>query len=188
MRESIKRQLKFVATIAVSMVVMYLVMYLNTFAGDHARWSETRLYMTVLMGSSMAVVMLVSMWGMYESSRFRTGVLVGCAALFGGALWLVRSQQTVDDSSYMSAMIPHHSIAILTSERAQIEDVRVRALADDIISAQRDEIGEMEWLLEDIERHGPARTEQEAARRPVPASAGGVQPDEAGDPGAVASQ
>jgi uncharacterized protein (DUF305 family) len=47
-------------------------------------------------------------------------------------------------------MIPHHSIAILTSERAKITDPRVRKLADDIIEAQRREIGEMEVLLRDI--------------------------------------
>ena len=65
-------------------------------------------------------------------------------------------------------MIPHHSIAILTSERAHIEDVRVRELADGIIDAQRREIKEMEWLIADIEANGKATTQAEAAQRPVP--------------------
>jgi uncharacterized protein (DUF305 family) len=51
----------------------------------------------------------------------------------------------------MKAMIPHHSIAILTSERANITDPRVRKLADDIIKAQRREIGEMEGLIRNID-------------------------------------
>ena len=68
----------------------------------------------------------------------------------------------------MSAMIPHHSIAILTSERANIEDQRVRELADEIIKAQRREIDEMKWLLDDIETNGRATTEAEAEARPVP--------------------
>jgi len=63
----------------------------------------------------------------------------------------VRSQVTVDDAEYMSAMIPHHSIAIMTSERAQISDPRVRKLADEIIEAQEREIAEMKYLIEDLE-------------------------------------
>ena len=51
----------------------------------------------------------------------------------------------------MRAMIPHHSIAILTSERAQIEDPRVRELADEIIDAQVKEIAEMKALIADLE-------------------------------------
>ena len=52
----------------------------------------------------------------------------------------------------MKAMIPHHSIAILTSERAHISDPRVRKLADGIIASQRREIAEMEVLLAELER------------------------------------
>ena len=48
-------------------------------------------------------------------------------------------------------MIPHHSIAILTSERANISDPRVRKLADDIIKAQKKEIQEMKALIEDLD-------------------------------------
>jgi len=73
-----------------------------------------------------------------------------------------------DDQAYMNGMIPHHSIAILTSERADIDDVRVRKLADEIIEAQRKEIAEMKWLVEDIEENGPATNEEEAQQRPVP--------------------
>ncbi len=64
-------------------------------------------------------------------------------------------------------MIPHHSIAILTSERANIDDVRVSELADEIIKAQRREIKEMQWLLDDIEQNGKAKTRRCEAR-PVP--------------------
>ena len=85
-----------------------------------------------------------------------------------GAIWLVRSQVTVTDTDYMEGMIPHHSIAILTSERAKIKDVRVRKLADDIIKAQRKEIMEMEWLIKDIKENGIVETELEKEERPVP--------------------
>lgn len=68
----------------------------------------------------------------------------------------------------MEGMIPHHSIAILTSERARIEDPRVRQLADEIIEAQRREIKEMEWLIADIKANGIAKTQEEADARAVP--------------------
>ena len=48
-------------------------------------------------------------------------------------------------------MIPHHSIAILTSERANIEDPQVQELADSIIEAQRNEIEEMKTYIKDLE-------------------------------------
>jgi hypothetical protein len=54
----------------------------------------------------------------------------------------------VDDVDYMKAMIPHHSIAIMTSRRAQISDPRVRKLADEIIESQEREIAEMKYLIE----------------------------------------
>jgi FlaA1/EpsC-like NDP-sugar epimerase len=160
--------LRFGAMILISMVVMYGVMYLNTYELADVRWSETRLFMTLLMGATMAVIMLGFMRKMFSDKRLNIAIYVGSVIVFLIALFLVRSQITVGDSAYMSAMIPHHSIAILTSERAQIEDVRVRELADQIIEAQRREIAEMNWLLEDIRQNGVAATQADADARPVP--------------------
>ena len=95
-------------------------------------------------------------------------ILAGAVVLFGLGLFLVRSATTVQDRSYMSAMIPHHSIAILTSERSELHDVRVCELAVGIIEAQRREIAEMDWLIEDIGENGDAETAAEAAQRPIP--------------------
>jgi len=158
----------FAAMIATSMVVMYGLMYLNTYELSHVRWSETRLYMTFIMGAAMAVIMLTFMRGMYANKKANLAIYIGSAVVFVVALFLVRSQALVEDRSWMSAMIPHHSIAILTSERAQIQDARARELADEIISAQRREILEMEWLMDDISENGIAATEAEAEARPVP--------------------
>lgn len=160
--------LRFAAMIATATAVMFGLTYLNIFALDHVRWSEMRAYMSVLMGAVMAVVMLAFMLPMYPRRWLNVAIVVGSVVLFSVALWLVRSQATIADASYMRAMIPHHSIAILTSERARIEDLRVRDLADRIIEAQRKEISEMEWLLEDIAEHGPATSRAEAEERPVP--------------------
>lgn len=175
MRGTTARYLKFAAMIVTSMVVMFAIKYLNTYVPEHAHFSRTRFFMTFMMGAAMAVVMLSFMLTMYRSTRINLGIYAGSVVVFLAALWLVRSQTTIEDEAWMHAMIPHHSIAILTSENADISDVRVRALADGIIEAQRREIDEMHWLLEDIAENGEARTAAEAQARPVPdfeASAG----------------
>jgi uncharacterized protein (DUF305 family) len=145
---------RFGAMIATSTVVMLGLMYLNTYQLDHVFFSETRTYMALVMGASMAVIMLAFMLKMYSNRRINIGIFVGSAAVFSLALWLVRSQATIEDVSYMKAMIPHHSIAILTSERAHISDPRVRKLADQIIESQRKEILEMKALIKDLEDKG----------------------------------
>ncbi len=160
---------RFGLMIATSTVVMFVLMYSNVFAFDHVRWSEERFYMALLMGGAMALVMFAFMRSMMYKNRAYNVVLVAVALVLGaGGLYLSRSQVLVDDQAYMKGMIPHHSIAILTSERADIDDVRVRELADGIIKAQRKEIKEMDWLIEDIEKNGPATTQEEAEQRPVP--------------------
>ena len=159
---------RFMAMVATSTAIMFGLMYLNTFELDHVFWSETRFWMMFVMGGTMMIVMLLFMWGMYRDTKKNVIILAVGAVVFAVALWLVRSQATVDDEDYMSAMIPHHSIAIMTSARANISDPRVRKLADSIIAAQVKEIAEMKLLLEDIEANGkmgdgtplPARTTQ----------------------------
>lgn len=160
--------LRFGAMILTSMVAMFVIMYLNTYELDHVTWSETRFYMTFVMGAAMAGIMLSFMLSMHRNSKVNIGIYVGSVAVFALSLWLVRSQTTVQDTSYMRAMIPHHSIAILTSERSELSDVRVVELADEIIKAQRREIQEMKWLIDDIDNNGVAETQQEADERPVP--------------------
>jgi len=147
----------FAGMIATSTAVMYVLMYLNTYAWDHIWWSETRFYMALLMGATMAMIMLGFMLKMYKNKKANAGIFATSVVVFLGSLWLVRSQDTVQDVAWMKAMIPHHSIAILTSERAEISDPRVRKLADEIIEAQRREIAEMKQLIADLE--GDANSE-----------------------------
>lgn len=170
-QESFGNYKKFFVMIGISMILMYFSTYLNSrLILEHAWFSETRLFMTLIMGSVMMVIMLAFMWKMYNNTRVNWAIFIGAGLLFLSAIWLVRSQVTVSDVDYMEGMIPHHSIAILTSERAQIEDVRVRELADEIIAAQRREIKEMEWLIEDIRANGTATSQEEADARPMPTS------------------
>ncbi|MGA8986515.1 DUF305 domain-containing protein [Aeromicrobium sp.] len=161
--------LRFGAMIVVSTLVMYALTYTNLFAIQHAQWSEERGYMAILMGSAMTVVMLSFMWGrMYPNTRVNVAILGAALAVGGTAFWLSQSQVLVGDQAYMKAMIPHHSIAILTSDRADFDDVRVRELADGISQTQVKEIKEMEWLLDDIDKNGKVTTSQAADQRAVP--------------------
>lgn len=142
---------KFALMTSTATVLMFGLMYLNTYSLGHVLWSETRLYMALLMGAVMAFVMLLFMWGMFSNRKVNIGILGGAGVVFVGSLYLMRSQETVNDVDYMRAMIPHHSIAIMTSERAQISDPRVRDLADEIIKSQRREISEMKALISDLD-------------------------------------
>jgi heme/copper-type cytochrome/quinol oxidase subunit 4 len=120
--------LRFGLMILTSAVVMYVVMYLNTYSIDHVYWSWTRFFMTMMSAATMTVIMLFFMLGMYRNRRVNAAIVAGAVVLFAAGLVLVRSQATIGDVAWMRAMIPHHSIAILTSERAHIEDPRVREL------------------------------------------------------------
>ncbi len=146
---------RFGAMIATSFVVMYGLMYLNTYRLAHVHFSQTRLWMALIMAAAMALTMLAFMRSMYPKQLVNATIAGLAAVLFASSLALVRSQQTVDDLSYMRAMIPHHSIAVLTSSRARIRDPRVRKLADGILEAQVREIDQMNTLIADLERVPP---------------------------------
>ncbi|MFC6282328.1 MULTISPECIES: DUF305 domain-containing protein [Polaromonas] len=142
---------RFASMIAVATIVMFGLMYLNTYELDHVFFSETRAYMALVMGAVMTMIMMGFMTHMLKSTRANVGIAAVSILVFVVSLWLVRSQSTVDDVSYMKAMIPHHSIAIMTSTRAHIADPRVRKLADGIVDAQVREIAEMKKLIKDIQ-------------------------------------
>jgi uncharacterized protein (DUF305 family) len=143
---------KFFIMLTLSFMAMYVTMYLNTYALDHVYFSMTRFYMACLGISVMGVIMLLMMKGMYTERKKNLAILIGSVILFGLALSLVRMQRPViGDVLYMKGMIPHHSIAILTSERADIKDPEVRKLAGEIIAAQKKEIEEMKKMINRLE-------------------------------------
>lgn len=142
----------FFIMLACSFAAMYITMYLNTYEIDHVYFSLTRFYMTCLGISAMAVIMWFFMRKMYQNKKKNIAILAGSVVLFISALALVRVQAPIiGDVLWMKAMIPHHSIAILTSERADIQDPEVKQLANDIIKAQRKEIEEMKTMINRLE-------------------------------------
>lgn len=167
-RRSLNMYIRFAAMILTAMVVMYWVMFAGTWEWSHVRFSQSRVFMAVTMGGTMMLVMLAWMLNMYKNTKANIAIVVIGILLIATGIALDRSQITVGDSAFMRAMIPHHSLAITRSERAQINDVRVCELAAGISSAQRREILEMDWLIDDIARNGIAATPEEAQARAVP--------------------
>ena len=143
---------KFFWMLGLSFVAMYITMYLNTYEFDHVYFSLTRFYMSCLGIAAMAVIMLSFMLNMYKNKKKNLAIYVGSAVLFLGALGLVRAQgPIIGDVLWMKAMIPHHSIAVLTSKRADIKDPEVKKLAEGIIEAQVKEIAQMKKMLYRLE-------------------------------------
>ncbi|GAB2528421.1 DUF305 domain-containing protein [Paramicrobacterium agarici] len=165
---SMKMYLRFAAMILTAMVLMYFVMFTGSWEWSHVRFSQSRVFMAITMGGTMGLVMLAWMLGMYKNLKANIAVIVASVLLIGGGIALDRSQITVDDTAFMRAMIPHHSLAITRAERFQNQDVRVCELAVEISKSQRREILEMNWLIRDIEQNGAAKTQEEAESRAVP--------------------
>lgn len=100
----------------------------------------------------MAVIMWFFMRKMYKNKKKNIAILAGSFLLFICALGLVRTQKPIiGDILWMKAMIPHHSIAILTSERANIKDPEAKKLAEEIIKAQEKEIQQMKKMIKRLE-------------------------------------
>jgi hypothetical protein len=160
--------LRFAAMILTAMVVMYWVMFAGTWEWSHVQFSESRVFMTLTMGGTMGLIMLAWMLNMYKNATLNLVIIGVSLLLLVGGIFLDRSQTTVQDKAFMRGMIPHHSLAITRSERSELVDVRVCELAVEISEAQRREILEMEWLIDDITQNGEALTPEEAQARPVP--------------------
>ncbi|UDY24011.1 DUF305 domain-containing protein [Nocardioides sp. Kera G14] len=160
--------LRFGAMLLTAMVVMYAAMFAGTYQWSHVRLSESRIFMALTMGGAMGIVMLAWMWKMYSNTKVNVAVVIASLLLLAAGVALDRSQVLVGDTGYMKSMIPHHSLAITRSERAHLDDVRVCELAQEISKSQREEILEMDWLIDDIKRNGAAESAADAEARPVP--------------------
>lgn len=144
--------LKFGLMMLTSFIIMYTVMYLNVDQLEHIYTAQTRTYMTILMIAPMAISMMIFMWGMYKDKR-KNYLILAVALLIGVFTYHILRQQTfVDDKAWMRAMIPHHSSAIMVSEKAQLEDPEAIQLAKEIIEAQKREIAQMKKMLSRLEK------------------------------------
>ncbi|PVX51936.1 hypothetical protein C7377_0230 [Balneicella halophila] len=142
---------RFILMLVCSAISMYITMYFNTYELSHVFFSWTRMYMTLIGIGGMAIIMFLFMRKMYKNKSKNIAIVVGSVSLMVLSTFLVRQQIPIDDMRWMRAMIPHHSIAILTSNKADLKDPEVRQLADEIIEAQEREIKEMKQMIKRLE-------------------------------------
>ena len=138
----------FFIMLSISFLIMYSVIYFNVDKLDHIYLSVTRLYMTLLMVSPMAMVMLLMMRNMYQNKKTNRVIIFSSILIFVVALALLRTQISINDIQFMKAMIPHHSSAILNSQEANIKDPEVLDLSKQIIQSQEEEIQQMKNILQ----------------------------------------
>ena len=143
---------KFILMLICSAISMYITMYVNTYEFSHVFFSWTRMYMTFIGIGGMAIIMFLFMRKMYTDKVKNIAIILGSIVLMVASTFFVRQQIPIDDLKWMRAMIPHHSIAILTSNKAELKDPEVKKLAEEIIKAQEREIGEMKKMIERLEK------------------------------------
>ena len=131
-----------------SAIVMYLVMFtMIATTGDFYNNLNT-FYMTLMMVTSMAMLMLWMMRAMYPNRRTNIVLYAGFALVFILSFAGMRTQSLIGDNQFLRSMIPHHSGAVLMCERSRIRDSEIIALCGEIIRSQKSEIAQMKAILE----------------------------------------
>lgn len=112
---------------------------------DHVEFSITQAYMGAFMGACMVAVegLAMSTHSPLPWYGWLVTITVGVLAVVA-----YHRQWFVDDRAYLRDMIPHHSMALVTSAaRLDTQDPRIQRLADQIMVTQRREIAEMRHIL-----------------------------------------
>lgn len=140
---------RLVVELAIDFVIMYLVMYTMIRSLDHFYLNINNVWMTLMMVTPMALVMLATMRSMFPSRKRNLLVIAGALFVFGVSFWGMRTQAVVGDEQFLKSMIPHHSGAILMCQEATITNPEIEALCHEIVVSQRREIDQMKALLEE---------------------------------------
>jgi hypothetical protein len=140
------------AKLGASLGISFLVMWVLTMSmireWDHFYFNLSNAWMALIMVSPMGLIMLGVMWAMFPNRAVNIALLVGFTALFTLAFVLGRAQAGIGDEQFLKSMIPHHSRAILACEESDINDPEIIRLCGEIIETQRDEIEQMEDILD----------------------------------------
>ena len=134
--------------LAIDFVIMYLVMFTMIRSLDHFYNNINNVWMTLMMVTPMAIVMLVAMRSMFPSRKGNVLIIIGAIIVFGVSFYGMRSQVAVGDEQFLRSMIPHHSGAILMCQEASITNPEIKALCGEIVDSQRREIEQMKAILE----------------------------------------
>lgn len=133
--------------LATHFVAMYLIMYTMIYSLDDFYNNLNQVYMTIMMVSAMAVLMVWSMRSMYEQKMVRNAAIASVVIFIFGFLGM-RYQSFVGDRQFLRSMIPHHSGAILMCKQSKLSDPEIVKLCESIISSQKSEIEQMKKILD----------------------------------------
>lgn len=134
--------------LVIDFVIMYLVMYTMIRTLDHFYLNINNVWMTLMMVTPMALVMLFAMRSMFPSRNRNLLLIAGALVVFGVSYYGMRAQVGVDDKQFLRSMIPHHSGAILMCQEASLRDPEIQTLCRQIVDSQQKEIAQMQAMLE----------------------------------------
>jgi hypothetical protein len=128
----------FIAMVGIQVFAMPYVMAARP---AHVYFTPTQAYMGIFMGACM-----VAVEGVMHPMPWWAWVATVVVGALGVAAY--RWQIGISDRAWMREMVPHHSMALLTSApRVASRDPFVQRLAERIILTQDREIGEMQTQL-----------------------------------------
>ena len=109
-----------------------------------------KVYLSVIMAIIMVlleVMMHDHQYNVFSSNTYF--LLIAGLVLF---IYLYRNQVYINDKGYLRGMIEHHSMALQTSEEIlkKTDNYNVAKIAKNIIQKQKDEIREMQELIDKI--------------------------------------
>ncbi|MBI5278118.1 MAG: DUF305 domain-containing protein [Burkholderiales bacterium] len=133
----------FALNMALSLAVMYIVMFSMIDGWADFRHNLNTLYMALAMVAPMGITMLATMRGMYASKPLNVALYAALTLVFAGALAATRQQGGIGDGQFIASMIPHHSGAVLMCREAPIQDAELARLCERIATSQRQEIEQM---------------------------------------------
>lgn len=136
---------------AIHFALMYALMYAMVNVFSNIFPSLNQIYMAGLMTAPMLILEVILMGSMYENKRAIRIIMGVSVVVFVACFVFIRQQTGITDGEFIRSMIPHHSGAILMCEQASISDSELRALCDEVIVAQQQEIDQMKVILDRVE-------------------------------------
>ncbi|HXV98831.1 MAG TPA: DUF305 domain-containing protein [Anaerolineae bacterium] len=138
---------KLAIAISINAVIMFLITYAMIDKFDHLYLNINRVYMSLMMVAPMVIIMLLVMRSMYENKKLNYILIAAFSGLFILCFSLARTQTPVGNEQFLRSMIPHHSSAILMCQEAEITDLEIIELCEQIVKSQEEEITQMKAIL-----------------------------------------
>ena len=127
---------------------MFIMSFIMTNMPKNITFSIGKFYISVIMAILMGILEVIMFD--YHMKTISVSYYLFLFFMLVMLVYLYRNQVYVEDEDYLSEMIEHHSMALLTSEEIlqNTKSERVKKLAENIILTQEKEIEYMRKLLQ----------------------------------------